>query len=207
GAIAAEVLENELIAPYPDLPVTVGLIARNVDETLGGRAESGVIAKRLFALPHVEIASNTYTYPLIWSRNTLAYRQQQDPSVMWAVVGWLAGKVTAGPAAVNRVYNRDPFDLSTEVAGAVALAQSLAPPGKRVPIYAWSGDNRPFAAAVAAVRTAGLRNINGGGTRLNAHFPSVAYVSPISRPVSGERQIYAVRRNENHYFDDMGRPN
>jgi hypothetical protein len=213
GAIAAEVLENELIAPYPDLPVTVGLIAGNVDETLGGRAESGVIATRLFALPHVEIASNTYTYPLVWSafenssRNGPAYGKQEDPSVISAVVSRLAGKVPAGPAAVNRVYTRDPFDLSIEVAAAVALAQSLAPPRKGVPIYAWSGDNRPFAAAVAAARDAGLRNINGGGTRLNAHFPSVAYVSPISRPVSGERQIYAVGRNENHYFDDMGRPN
>jgi hypothetical protein len=64
GVIAAGVLEKELIAPYPDLPVTIGIIAGDIDKVLGGRNDSAVVAKRLLALPQVEAASNTYTYPL-----------------------------------------------------------------------------------------------------------------------------------------------
>jgi hypothetical protein len=209
GVIAAGVLEKELIAPYPDLPVTVGIIAGDIDQALGGRPGSAVIAKRLLALPQVEGASNTYTYPLIWKAfETSAWRSQaRDLSVISSLVGWLEGSDSVEPAAADRAYSRNRFNLSTEVAGALALTQSLAPPGKRVAIYAWSGDNRPFPAAVAATREAGLRNINGGGARLNSDFSSVAYVSPIARPLAGERQIYSVGHNENHYFDDTGHPN
>jgi hypothetical protein len=51
-------------------------------------------------------------------------------------------------------------------------------------------------------RHLGVRNINGGDSRFDANFPSVAYVAPIARPVERERQIYAVNSNENTYTDD-----
>jgi polysaccharide biosynthesis protein PelA len=212
-AIAAEVLEKELIAPYPDLPVTVGLIAGDIDEQLSGRIDSAAVAKRLFALPQVEIASNSYTYPLVWgafdnsSGKGPGGDKRVDTAATTGWMSWLLGQDPAQFPQATRLYPRIPFNLGNEVTGAVSLTESLAPPGKHVAIYAWSGDDKPFAAAIAATRQAGLRNINGGNSRFNADYPSVAYVSPISCPVGSERQIYSVARNENHYLDDKGLPN
>ena len=64
----------------------------------------------------------------------------------------------------------------------------------------------PFEAAIAATRVAGVRNINGGDSRLDAEFPSVFYVPPISKPVGGQRQIYSGNSNENTYTNDWTGP-
>jgi polysaccharide biosynthesis protein PelA len=68
------------------------------------------------------------------------------------------------------------------------------------------GDTTPFEAAVKKTREAGVRNINGGDSRLDLEFPSVAHVPPISAPVGSERQIYAVNSNENTYTNDWTGP-
>ena len=61
--VSAEVIAREAIVPYPDLPVTVGLIAGDVDLELGGNPAGRAIARQLYALPQVEVASHTYTHP------------------------------------------------------------------------------------------------------------------------------------------------
>jgi len=52
--ISAQVVLDKLIAPYPDLPVTVGVIGANVDERYGQVEASRRVAEALFALPQVE---------------------------------------------------------------------------------------------------------------------------------------------------------
>jgi polysaccharide biosynthesis protein PelA len=64
----------------------------------------------------------------------------------------------------------------------------------------------PFEGAIAATRAAGVRNMNGGDSRLDAEFPSVFYVPPISKPVGKERQIYSGNSNENTYTNDWTGP-
>jgi hypothetical protein len=52
---------------------------------------------------------------------------------------------------------------------------------------------------LAATRRAGVRNINGGDTRLDPEYDSYAWVAPLSRQVGKYRQIYSSDSNENTY--------
>lgn len=220
-ASAADVILREVIAPYPDLPLSVGLIAGDALPKLGGMESAQVSARKIFALPQIEVATHTYTHPFAWkffenydraSEVAMIDKASRPPdSVMDRVRNFLyriAGKAgltstgntyIAGSADLPRGYLKEPFDLNKEIQGALKTSESFAPPGKAAAIYLWSGDAEPFEAAVAATRAAGVRNMNGGDTRFDNEFPSVFYVPPISRPVGRERQIYAANSNENTY--------
>ena len=226
--LAAEVVEREAIVPFPDLPVSVGLIAGDADVALGGNPASAAIARRLFALPQVEAASHTYTHPFNWqffeaydrTEEMRRIEQSQAPTLstrelftrrVLEVAGRplpadRSDKYIAGSDDLPRTYLRQPFDLEREVADALKASAALAPAGKRAGLYLWSGDTTPFPAAIKAVRSAGARNLNGGDSRLDAEYPSVAYVPPISRPAGAERQIYAANSNENTYTNDWTGP-
>ena len=227
GQPAAQVMLDRLIVPYPDLPVTVGLIAGDVSPADGGMAEGAAIAQAMFALPNVEVASHTHTHPFHWnhfkgySRDreissilaTLATRPPlEDRSLKVLVDKWRAAAVpvalagTSATAALKppsadlpRARPHQPFDLGREVQGALDVSSSLAPAGKKARMYLWSGDCRPFEDVLKATRQAGVRNLNGGDSRFDALYPSKAYVPPLSRMVGSERQIYAVNSNENTY--------
>lgn len=218
GQLAAEVMLDELIAPYPDLPVTLGIIAGDVTASEGGNSHSASIARRIFALPQVEVGSHTYTHIFNWglfqrySRATELSQIEQassGSSYLEQLANWVGfgrSKDMAVSEQTGRAYTRHPFDLGIEVERAVQHTEKLAPPGKRVMVYQWSGNTRPFEAAILRTRRAGLPNINGGDTRFDAEFPSIAYVAPISRMVGKERQIYAVGANEIIYTNSWTGP-
>lgn len=227
GLPSAEVIRREAIEPFPDLPVTVGVIAGDVLPELGGNAAGREIAKKLFALPQVEVGSHTFSHPFDWSfferYDRERERQRLDPAGDLAVplaerarraLAMLTGfddrrtrsQYAASLSELPRTYTQQPFDLQQEVGGALAISESLAPPGKRARLYQWSGNCLPFEAAIAAVRAAGARNINGGDSRFDSGYASVFYVPPISRPVGRERQIYAGNSNENTYTNDWTGP-
>jgi hypothetical protein len=224
-AIAAEVAAKELIEPYPDLPVSVGMITSDLDPAFGDGARAAAAARHIFSLPQVEIASHSATSPLIWSYYERYERTEEEKlmagtsrssSISWltTVAGALGIFTTssdielnrslylAGSRPLPRAYLRDPFSLKREIDGAAEVMNGLAPSGKRALLYTWTGDAKPFAAAVKAARSAGLRNINGGGGRLDPDHPSIGYVSPIGRPVGSERQIYAVDAADSSFTDD-----
>lgn len=225
---SAEVIAREAIEPYPDLPVTVGLITGDIDAGRGGTSAFAKVARHLFSLPQVEVGSHTYTHPFEWSffehYNRAAEQarvdQVQRPSVrlvdqIKGLALSLAGgsppndpsnRYVAGSSDLPRTYLKFPFDLDEEIKGSLAAAESLAPPGKKAKLMQWSGDTLPFAAAVRATRAAHVRNINGGDSRFDKEFPSALYVPPIARPVGKERQIYAGNSNENTYTNDWTGP-
>jgi polysaccharide biosynthesis protein PelA len=222
------VILRDAIDAYPDLPVSVGLIAGDAQPLLGGLPAAAQIAKKLFALPQVEVASHTHTHPYNWSfferydrakeeQMVKSYRPPTQP-IRERVTELLlkaAGKTyqnsrydpyIAGTDDLPRTYLKKPFDLELETRGALRFSESLAPPGKKAKLYLWSGDTTPFEGAIKATREAGARNINGGDSRLDREYPSVAYVPSISRPVGRERQIYAVNSNENTYTNEWTGP-
>ncbi|MBS0244049.1 MAG: hypothetical protein JSS20_17900, partial [Proteobacteria bacterium] len=226
--VAAEVIEREAIAPFPDLPVSVALILGDIEPELGGLASSAAIAKRLYALPQVEVASHTHTHPFNWqffenydrTEEQRRIEQSQTPTLtvrdrMTRQVLALAkkplptdprDKYVAGTDDLPRTYLRHPFDLQNDTVGAISETERLAPDGKRLRLYQWSGDTSPFEAAIRAVRKVGVRNINGGDSRYDPEYPSVSYVPPISRSVGTQRQIYAAASNENTYTNDWTGP-
>lgn len=99
-----------------------------------------------------------------------------------------------------RSFACTPFSLGDEIGGSIAYVKSLAG-GKPVKLYQWSGDTRPFEAALAEVRLNGAYNLNGGGSRYDLEAPSYTLVAAIGAPVGKERQIYASNTNENDYTD------
>lgn len=228
STLSSEVALREFIAAYPDLPVTVALVGGDVDPEIGGDLQAKPIAKQLFALPQVEVASHTYTHPYNWyffenySREAeialINKRGSVERRLYDRVIGELSRiarkekprhthqKYIAGSADLPRSYMRRPFDLDLEVEGSLRVAESFAPRGKIAMLYQWSGDTTPYEAAIAATRRAGVRNINGGDSRFDADYPSIVYVPPISRPAGRERQIYAVNSNENTYTNDWTGP-
>ena len=226
--LSADVVAREAIIPYPDLPVTVGLIAGDIDLELGGNPAGRVIARQLYALPQVEVASHTYTHPYAWqffesydrAEEVSKVDQYQPPDLTLReriARGVLrvakkelpadrTDKWVASTDDLPRTYLKKPFDLEREVAGALKVSEGLAPAGKPARVYLWSGDTTPFPEAIAAVRRAGARNLNGGDSRLDREFPSVTYVPPLARPAGPERQIYAANSNENTYTNDWTGP-
>ena len=228
GMLSSEVILREAIAKYPDLPVSVALIGCDIDPQYGADAAAARVARELFALPQVEVASHTHTHPFDWNffanydRNTEVAKIEgyQRPLQSWREslsekVHMIAGKpapvtrsnkYVAGSDDLPRTYLKNPFDLGSEVVGALRTAEKLAPAGKRAKIYQWSGDTTPFEAAIRETRRAGVRNINGGDSRFDREFPSVAYVPAISRVIGAERQIYAANSNENTYTNDWTGP-
>ena len=225
---AAAVVLRELLAPYRDLPVSVGLIAGDVDPALGGIAEGARTARAIFALRHVEVASHTHTNPFRWmfyeayDRNRELARVHVNRARLLAVERRGTGAIerlgveryttivdrafSVGGTTMPRARMAKAFDVDLEVKGALEVARSLAPSGKPVALYLWSGDTRPFEAAVRVARAAGVRNLNGGDARLDADFPSIKYLPPIARPVGEERQIYALNSNENTYTNNWRGP-
>lgn len=225
---AADVIRREAIEPYPDLPVSAALIAADTIPELGGMDQARESAHRLYALPQVEVASHTYTHPFIWSFYEKYDRAAElaiidkaaKPSTslmdrVRAVLYRVSGKpelsdvrerYVAGSADLPRGFLKEPFDLDKEVGGALKIAQDLAPQGKKAALYQWSGDTEAFEEAIRKTRQAGVRNMNGGDSRLDDEYPSVIYVPPISRPVGGERQIYAASSNENTYTNNWHGP-
>ncbi|MFO1523841.1 MAG: hypothetical protein U1G05_17800 [Kiritimatiellia bacterium] len=226
NASSAEVIYREAILPYPDLPVTVGPIVGDIDPAWYGNRAEMRLARDLFALPHVEPGTHTYTHPLNWA----AFSGQDIPpepaperdenegrpipdDEMVSVFG-SGGRVavqasgapgapdkSAGPYERPSTYARGPFRMEREVGESIAFINNLCPPGKQVRLLQWSGNCCPFEAALRQVKLAGVRNINGGDSRFDAEFPSCLWVAPVGRQIGGLRQIFASNSNELTYTD------
>ncbi len=213
----AQVMIQELIEPYADLPVSVAFLLGDLDPRFGARPDTESLVKRAFALPQVEVASHTLSHPFDWGfyehydrnaevalvKEVFAQRPESFVGKVKTMLGLGSPadsrRFIASDHTLPRAYLKDPFDLDQEIGGALRRTEALAPPGKHIAIYQWSGDAHPFEAAIRATREAGVRNINGGDTRFDDQNPSVSYIAPLSRTVGAERQIYAVDTNENNY--------
>jgi polysaccharide biosynthesis protein PelA len=184
---ASELMYRDFIARYK-IPHTVSVIEAEVSNKGLYAAWSGElegIARKIFALPHVEIATHTYTHPFVWR----------------AIV---EGKT-------DRPYNLKipgyQFDLKREFSGSANYINSrLAPPGKTTRVLLWSGDCVPPATAIEASYTAGLLNMNGGDTEITNRAPTYTQVSPMSIRKSGWLQVLAPNQNENVYTKDWTGP-
>ncbi|MEQ1653988.1 MAG: hypothetical protein ABL897_16005 [Hyphomicrobium sp.] len=225
---AAEVIAKEVIEPYPDLPVSVGIIAGDALPELGGSEAARKSAARIYALPQVEVASHTYSHPFDWgfyenydrAAELRRVESATHPALtmmdhvrqfLYRVAGKsdaadTQGRYVAGGHELPRGYMKEPFTVDSEVRRALSVSEELAPVGKKAAIYLWSGDTEPFEAVIKATRDAGVRNMNGGDTRLDAEFPSVFYVPPIARSIGSQRQIYAANSNENTYTNNWHGP-
>jgi len=183
--LAAEVLLREVLEKYR-IPTTMSVIESEVaPHGLYPKqsAEMENIARRMFRLPHVEIASHTWSHPFLWDRTTRH------------------GVFTEGGEAA---YSLDipgyKFDLRREIVGSADyIRQRLAPPDKPVRILLWSGDTSPNAEALEITEKAGLLNMNGGDTSITRSNPSLTAVGALGIAKGGYLQVHAPITNENIY--------
>ena len=178
---AADVIRNQILQKY-NLPTTVSIIEGEIGpEGLYPKQSPALerIARAIFRLPKVELASHTYSHPFSW-------------------------KAVEEGGAVNGEYSlpipRYRYSLDREIIGSVEYINTrLAPPGKRVKVLLWTGDCLPSERAIRIAREAGLYNLNGGETTIRKNQPFISLISPITRPVGRELQLYASAMNENVY--------
>lgn len=153
------------------------------------------IARRIFALPHVELASHSYSHPFFW-------RRIADPKARGAY---------KGEAALNLLLPGYQFDLRAEIPGSVEYIDArLAPPGKRTQVFLWTGDTAPTAEAVKLADASGLLNMNGGDTLITRSEPTISAASGygLLRGPVGEAalQVFAPNQNENLYTNNWTGP-
>jgi len=188
---ASEAMRREFIERYP-VPHTVSVIEGEISEQglfpeLAPQLEA--IARRIFALPHVEIASHSRSHPFRWHAITRA-----------------ADAAAANPATADTVREYSlklpgyQFNLASEITGSAAyIDRRLAPPGKKTAVFLWTGDCVPPAQALRTAWEGGLLNMNGGDTVATRRNPTLSLVAPMSIRKEGWLQIYAPNQNENVY--------
>ena len=179
---AGKVVLDEVLARYR-LPHTVSVIEGEIGRRglYPARApELEAIARRMFALPTVELASHSLSHPFRWQRPAPAPGQKDYTYTLD-----LAG------------YTYDPRE---EIAGSAAyIDRVLAPPGKRTRVFLWTGDCNPDEPPLEEAARAGLLNMNGGDTLITRADPTLTGVAPLGIPRGAHFQVYAPNQNENVY--------
>ena len=183
---AADVMRTQVIEKYRGIPHAVSVIEsetapHGLYPDLSPQLED--VARKIFRLPHVELASHTFSHPFLW-----------DTSVRHGVFG---DKSEAAQSLNVPGYT---MNLTREIVGSTEyINQRLAPPDKKVKILLWSGDTAPNAEALEIAERAGLLNMNGGDTSISHNVPSLTEVGALGITKNGYLQVYAPITNENIY--------
>jgi uncharacterized protein (TIGR01370 family) len=184
---AAEVLRKEILQKYP-LPVTMSVIQGEVSPNglyPTQSADMEKIAREIFALPQVEIASHSYSHPFLWRQ------AQSNPE-------------SEGYHLVMPNYI---FNLQKEISGSISYIDSrLAPLGKSVQTFLWTGDCNVGSDALELAQRSGVVSMNGGETLITRSYPTLTLVSPLGVPKGKYFQVYAPNQNENVYTNNWTGP-
>jgi hypothetical protein len=180
--LAGEVVRDRVVNKY-QIPMTISVVEAEVSPKglyPGLSATAEKVAQDIFRAPHVAIASHSYSHPFYW------------------------GKVNNDP---NGGYNlRLPgyqFDLDREINGSIQYIEArLAPPGKKVAMFFWTGDCVPGAQALTKTNLAGVGNMNGGDTTATRSSPTMTEVEGLGMPRGANYQVFAPNQNENVYTNN-----
>ena len=185
--LAGEVVLNRVVKKYA-LPMTISVIEAELSPTglypeLSPSAEA--IAQEIFKRPNVAMASHSYSHPSIWRK-------------------------AAGADVVDGYNLRIPgyrFNARREIEGSVRYIESrLAPVGKKVEVFLWTGDCVPGSDVLELTRKAGILNMNGGDTVATRSQPTVTRVEGLGVPRKSDFQVYAPNQNENVYTNNWTGP-
>ncbi len=170
-------VKRDLLERYDDLPHTVSVISKAVEES-GNRTYHPMLelAREMFRLPQVEVATHTATHPFNWVRG--------DPFI-------------ANPEKYPYEIVHQPYNLLEEIWGTrLFIERNLSPAGKNCEVLLWSGATNPDKAALEIVWRSGMENLNGGDPIFDAEHPSVAGLAPLSRLKGPYRQYLTSAAND-----------
>ncbi len=196
GAMA---LYDQIYTKYP-LPTTLSVIEGEVGPKglypqISPRLEE--IARKMFALPNVEIGTHTFSHPF--------NLEQINPKTGERIFG-KANKEWGGDDAFSLDIPHYKFNLDREIQGSIDYINArLAPPGKKVVVLQWPGDAQAPAIAIRKAWAAGVLSINGGDTiitKTNNSWTNIAPYGVAKGNLPTEFQIYAAVMDENVYTND-----
>ena len=185
--LAGEAVRDRVVKRYP-VPMAISVIEAELSPKglypqFSAQAES--VAREIFSAPHVEMASHSYSHPFNWR------------------------KASAG--SDGEAYNlRLPgyqFDLQREIEGSIRyIERQLAPPGKKVRLFLWTGDCIPGRNALVWAQRVGVMNMNGGDTIATRSRSTVTQVEGLGLERDGLFQVFAPNQNENVYTNEWRGP-
>jgi len=114
---SAEVIFNEAVEPFPDLPVTLAPIAGDLDPAWYGSEETLSLTRKMLALPQVEAGSHTYSHPFEWGyfknyspgkewREFLEKNEKPDSPIAKRYTPFLTAKKNWGPRKCQKPFKK-----------------------------------------------------------------------------------------------------
>jgi polysaccharide biosynthesis protein PelA len=188
---ASEVIRDRVVRRRK-VPMTISIIEAELspdgkarDMSFGPLRPLEKIASDIFKEPHVEIATHSFSHPFNWQN--LAQ-----------------GSTAEGNSLVVPGYR---FDVAREVDGSVGFIEKrLAPPGKKVAMFLWTGDCNPGTDVIERTQRLGLLNMNGGDTIITHSLPTLTSVAPLGIERGAQFQVFAPNQNENVYTNNWTGP-
>lgn len=197
--VSGEMIRDEILDVYP-LPTTVSFIACEVDSRYFGSKKLEGLAKAIYEKAYVEAGSHGFSHPLDWDKALTAFEIDGYSKKMMVGDLNIASESLYGNAA-KVIVDRSVY-LKRETQGAIEyLNQNVMPEGKKVAVYQWTGNCRPPAEAIDLVNQIGVKNINGGDSRLDDAIPSYTGIAALVRQTEGRLQTYTSNSNENIYTE------
>lgn len=195
------ILKDEVFKRYP-IPMSMSVIQAELTEmNKPARPELERIARQIFALPNIELASHTYSHPYFWSHvdpDTGVIRSEEQLGE-WYTPGVSSLQIPG--------YG---FDIDKEISGSIDyINRELAPADKQVKAIFWSGDAIPPRIGLQKAAAAGVLNINAGNTTITRSNNTWTQIGPygVAKGSSDdEYQVYAAVMNENVYTNDWTGP-
>ena len=185
---AIKVIRDHFLKEYK-LPSTVSIIE---GEVTGNSADISTeienLAKDIFKLNHVEIASHSYSHPLTWFQKNNINASGDDYHL----------------SIQEQEYQ---FDLNREIDGSVKyINNTLAPENKRTRVFIWTGDGIAGKEALALTRSLGLENINGGGATITQDESTITRIPPLGYAIQDQFQVYAPIASDHIYTNSWQGP-
>ena len=189
--LAAELVRDRVVNKYR-VPMTISVIEAELSPQglyPGLSALSEQVAKDIFRAPHVALASHSYSHPFFWDKVAEGVNTTAD-----------------GKATSLRLPGYQ-FSLRREIEGSIQYIESrLAPPGKKVEMFFWTGFCIPGSEALDWTRKVGVLNMNGGDTTATRAHPTMTRVEGLGMKFAGGYQVFAPNQNENVYTNDWTGP-
>jgi uncharacterized protein (TIGR01370 family) len=188
--IAGEALLKEVLEKYR-VPTTMSVIEaevspRGIFKELAPAMQA--VARRIFALPHVEVASHSLSHPFFWKK-------------------LVDGEIAEKPGQLSLHLPGYQFDLKAEIPGSIEyIERTLAPAGKRGVMMLWTGDCVIPEAALKVAHESGLLNMNGGYTVITRSRNTWTLIAPLGAKKGQWFQVYAPNQNENVYTNEWRGP-
>lgn len=222
AVISSQIILDQVIKVNPDLPMTVAVVAADVDPNWVGNESARETARQTFLAKNVQAASHTYSHPFFWDFfRTGGPEKEIDylhlyPYGSWqnSFVSWFRAKMYQifSPEefakrlkwgyTTPRSYANEPFNLEKEIGGAIDYLQQFAPPENQVKMLVWSGDSRPWDTPHELCKKANVRQFGGGYVRFDREHPSYLFIYPTARRPGGYIQALNAANGDNDYTNE-----